>query len=286
MARKGRALELLVKSLEVHFSGEEATIESPAFLVDRITGQKRELDVLVTKGLGHHQHRIAFECRDRKVPIGNPDVEGFKGKIADLDIQKAVMVSSSGFIKKAIEKAGFYGISCLELSDIDKADFLHIGGFQSYELIILHVYVSLDTDGTGAKPTKDIKIVDSEGDEITLEMLQNTSREVLMSKLQPSACEVERVYDYTFNLNIDGLGFLDNLSGKITPITVGKIKTEFKVVLKDSPSKSIIYREADGGEICKALVSEVDLGDSKSHIAMIESGDGTIKVVQSHLYYK
>lgn len=105
MPRVGRAFENIVHTLEKVLSDSKVSIESPGFLVDRVTNQKREIDVLIRFSQSHHKQLIAIECKDRKIPVGVPDVEAFNTKTRDLKITKAVLVSSSGFRKSAIEKA-------------------------------------------------------------------------------------------------------------------------------------------------------------------------------------
>ncbi len=70
MPREGRNLEKLTHALEKYMAEKGATVESPGFVEDRITGQKREIDVLITQGEGHHKQIIAIECKDRKTPVG------------------------------------------------------------------------------------------------------------------------------------------------------------------------------------------------------------------------
>ena len=97
MPRMGRTFENIVQTLEKILSNSNASIESPGFVVDRVTNQKREVDVLIRFSQSHYQHIIAIECKDRKTPVGVPDVEAFHTKTRDLKITKAVLVSSSGF---------------------------------------------------------------------------------------------------------------------------------------------------------------------------------------------
>ena len=47
MPRQGRDLEKLTHALERYIAEKGASVESPGFVEDRVTGQKREVDVLV-----------------------------------------------------------------------------------------------------------------------------------------------------------------------------------------------------------------------------------------------
>ena len=52
MSRKGKELELLVARLEKILAPEDATITSPDYLLDKITGGKREVDVSIRSRIG------------------------------------------------------------------------------------------------------------------------------------------------------------------------------------------------------------------------------------------
>ena len=111
MPRKGRDLERLVQVLEQSgFHSEGVAIQSPGYVEDAKTHTKREFDLLAHKKVAHHELLLAFECRDRKVPVGVPDVEGFAAKCSDCHIDHKIIVSSSGFSDPAKTKADAYGI--------------------------------------------------------------------------------------------------------------------------------------------------------------------------------
>lgn len=117
--KQGRALEKLVAQLEAVLVGKEnVTITSPRRLRDAITGKLREHDVIVEIVDGHHINRIAFECRDRSIPVGSPDVEAFAKKCEHTRINRGILVSSSGFRPTATEKAEFLGIECYGIEEM------------------------------------------------------------------------------------------------------------------------------------------------------------------------
>ena len=138
MARKGKSLEQLTSALEKYIAEGNASVESPGYVPDRVTGQKREVDVLITKGVGHHKQLIAIECKDRKTPVGVPDIEAFHTKINDLHVTKAVFVSSSGFRQTAIKKAKFYNISCLDIDEVENCEWLLTDCIHCYEKKLLN----------------------------------------------------------------------------------------------------------------------------------------------------
>ncbi|MHC4401364.1 MAG: restriction endonuclease [Planctomycetota bacterium] len=95
MSHAGRTLETLVAHLErVLLGNEGVTVQSPGYLRDKITKEKREFDLLVTITKAHHVLHIAFEVKDWKRKVGSPAVEQFVTKTQDTDIQGKVFVAS------------------------------------------------------------------------------------------------------------------------------------------------------------------------------------------------
>jgi len=123
--KAGKALERLVEVLERHLGSQDnVKVESPKYLEDSTTGKKREHDVVLTIKASHHSAIISIECKDRKRPVGVPEVEAFWAKCEHTNVNKAVFVSTSGFAKSAKEKAAFLGVSCLSLEEVNKLDWL------------------------------------------------------------------------------------------------------------------------------------------------------------------
>jgi len=122
MPREGRELELLIKRLEKGLLPEGATIKSPHYLKDKITGQPREVDATVSYKLGTKQILIGFECRDRNNKEDATWIEQIKGKHDDLETDIVIAVSSEQFTKPALVKAEHYGISTRIIENISKKD--------------------------------------------------------------------------------------------------------------------------------------------------------------------
>lgn len=104
--RAGRTLELLVARLEGLF-GPLADVKSPDFFPDRVTGQQREVDVSVTMELGSELTVVVFECRDRRDRQDVTWIEQLATKARDIEVDRVVAVSSSGFSEPAVTKAAF-----------------------------------------------------------------------------------------------------------------------------------------------------------------------------------
>jgi hypothetical protein len=119
--KKGRNLELLIKKIEdVLGKDSNQEVTSPCLLADKISGQLRELDVVVVMNNSHHKTVIAFECKDYSRPVGVSVVEAFQTKVKSCDINIAILVATKGFTKQAKLKAQFYNIHCFTLEEVDQ----------------------------------------------------------------------------------------------------------------------------------------------------------------------
>lgn len=108
--KQSRLFELEYKELIDLFYDESWSVESPGYLVDQITGQRREVDVLITKTTEGIMRRIGIECRDRSRFQGIGWIEEFYTKKNDIGLDLLILASSSGFTDTAIIKAKHYGI--------------------------------------------------------------------------------------------------------------------------------------------------------------------------------
>lgn len=125
MPRKGRALEKLVAHIESVLRGSgKAKVQSPAYVIDVVTGTKREIDVLITRDEGGSVRTIGFEVRDRKEKTGLAEMEAFKTKADNTRLDGKVFVSRSGYTKPALELAKKAAIRCLTLKEALSFDWL------------------------------------------------------------------------------------------------------------------------------------------------------------------
>jgi Restriction endonuclease len=123
--KPGKALESLVSSIErVLAQNDKVSVESPKLLPDKVTGEMREHDVLITVSGSHHTATIAIECRDRSRKVTVNDMEGFWSKCQDTGVDQGIVVSPRGFSKTALQKAQHRGIRCLQLSEAKSFNWL------------------------------------------------------------------------------------------------------------------------------------------------------------------
>lgn len=88
----------------------DAVVKESAMLVDRVTGEKREVDVLITAVVAGQQLAIGIETRDHQRPQGVEWVEQVAQKHSRLPINQTVLVSRKGFTRSAKALAAKLGI--------------------------------------------------------------------------------------------------------------------------------------------------------------------------------
>src|SRR5687767_9925765 len=106
MPRQGEDFHRLVEYLERAVSSHDGvTIESPKYLPDKITGERREHDIGLTYHAPHRQLIVAIECRDRSRRVSSGQVEEFRCKCLDTGVDKGIIVAARGFASPARTKA-------------------------------------------------------------------------------------------------------------------------------------------------------------------------------------
>ena len=117
MPRKGKKFENEYAWL--HEINKDYKITSPAYLPDKITGEKREVDVLIQYNDEEGKQRnIAIECRDRNQNENVMWIEQLVTKKTDLGLDYMIATTTKDFTKSAVEKALHYGVI------IEKAEML------------------------------------------------------------------------------------------------------------------------------------------------------------------
>lgn len=117
MPRKGKKFENEYAWL--HEINKDYNVISPAYLTDKITGEKREIDVLIQyKDDEGNLRSIGIECRDRNNKENVMWIEQLVTKKNDLGLDFMIATTTKDFSKTAIEKALHYGVI------IEKAEML------------------------------------------------------------------------------------------------------------------------------------------------------------------
>lgn len=117
MPKRSNLFQEVVAIIHRHMAGD-ASVEESAMLVDRRTGQEREVDVTITQTVGAYEVIVSVEAtaRGRKADI--KWVDAMVGMHEDLPTSELVLVSEAGFTKTAKERADALGVTALEPEDL------------------------------------------------------------------------------------------------------------------------------------------------------------------------
>lgn len=102
---------------------DKATVIESKLLVDRITKKEREVDVVISTTSAGCDFNISVEVVSRSRPMSVTWVEGMLAKHQNLDTDRLILVSKSGFTVSALEKAKFYRIETVTLQEAFSTDW-------------------------------------------------------------------------------------------------------------------------------------------------------------------
>lgn len=105
-----------------------ATVNESELMVDRVTGERREVDVVVRSTVGEHEIVVSVECLEQSRKATVSWIEQMIMKHQALPTHKLVLVSASGFTAPAIAKATALGIEVLSLESAETFDWTSIVG--------------------------------------------------------------------------------------------------------------------------------------------------------------
>lgn len=187
--KQGRGLERLIAALtSISNSDSDFKVESPAFLVDKHTGQKREVDVLLTHSYKNHALRIAIECKDHGRPVDVPKVEAFAAKCDSLDVDLSVMVSSSGYYSNCVPKAAAMNVLLHSIEQSVNFDWFRVAGLIEDVAIFGEITI---TDGRGAV-VSDIDFVDAGGQRVLISNIVDCIFPIVIRNPSGLTCEEYR----------------------------------------------------------------------------------------------
>jgi hypothetical protein len=125
MPKRTNPFQQLVHLIEHQLAAHEATVTESKEFTDQVTGEQREVDIVVERKVGAHSIAIGIECVDHSRPMDAPWIEKIYGKHRDLGgIHKTIVVSKSGFYKPALKKAKQRKIEAITLSEAKATDWV------------------------------------------------------------------------------------------------------------------------------------------------------------------
>lgn len=122
MPKRSNQFQRLVLLINSCLAGDAQVIES-AMLKDKITGESREVDVLISTNVSGYIVDIAVEVVARGRKADTPWVESMYSKHSSLPTNKLILVSEKGFTLPALKKAKFYGIEAVTIESALAADW-------------------------------------------------------------------------------------------------------------------------------------------------------------------
>lgn len=259
--------------LEGAFAGANAEIEAPSRrLLDRDTGKPREHDLLITWDHGHHRIITAIECRDRRRPVGVPDVEAFADKCSATGVHSAVMVSTTGFRNTARAKAASRSITCMDLSNVERFDWMAMDVFVGYERQFNAINAQVMF--VDSMPEDIAVVIDSEGNELSNEMVLQVIVNSVPAAENPED-EVGKLFPVRMHINTPGWTARDT-AGRIW--AVDHIKAETSFTMRKTVSEVQTHRYTGGGKDYCIASAEAKIGEATGRFVMVRNEDDTTSV--------
>ncbi len=131
MPRKGREFEKLISYLEESLCPFGVKVLSPEYIKGKLSRRSREVDITLRASVGSTDILIMVECRDRKDVEELNWLEQISGKKKDIEANKAIAVSTSGFSASAIEYAKNTGIELRTYGAVNPNEIVLWFGFNT-----------------------------------------------------------------------------------------------------------------------------------------------------------
>ena len=101
---KGKSLERIVQLLESALSDRDITIKLNHHLIDRASGEPREVDIYIEEKLRGQIRASVIECRCHRSKVGQKYIDEIVTKRAEIGHPHTYIVSKSGFTKGAMRR--------------------------------------------------------------------------------------------------------------------------------------------------------------------------------------
>ena len=115
MPKRSNDFQQLIKRIYAAMASDDATVQESVMLKEKHSSSNREVDILIEQSIAGHKIKIAVECRDKSRKDDITWIDDVIGKYADLEVDKIVAISRSGFSQPAIEKAIEHKIDTITL---------------------------------------------------------------------------------------------------------------------------------------------------------------------------
>jgi hypothetical protein len=277
--RPGKPLEVLVASLEKTLGGSQnVQVKSPAYLPDRVTGERREHDVLVTVSGSHHKSTIAVECRDRSRKVTVNDVEGFWSKCQDTGADQGIIVSPKGFTKSALTKAAHRSMRCLQLSEVGSFNWLLAPGMRTVTRRVKHTEWTFFPEVDIVPRPTTFTILSALGDSIDTSVFTGAAFaefQKLPDEEKPPPSGQKRIHFPGLTIQMR-----DESTGVIHKVVEALAVIHYEVIEDLIPFKLLSYTNSPSGElITDAAVAEMNLGGVQGKLMIVYEEDAGGRIV-------
>lgn len=278
MPKSGENFHRLVESIERIVSGRDGiTIESPKYLPDKITGQNREHDIVLTYHESHREIIVALECRDRSRKVGISQVEEFAQKCRDTGVDKGIIVSSKGFCSTALIKAKHYSIDCLMLGEVEKIDWCSATTCTIHKRLISNTDVRAITRSQTSRVLRLFqKLENGEVREITEENSQGFARSVFGQVTPNEIPDIEG----TVQIRISNLEdfYCQGDDQNQYPLADLLVSVTYRVEIDFAPIRFYQYKKGEGQELCSAAVTDVAFTEEVAGRFMFAQDGGKLSI--------
>jgi hypothetical protein len=303
MAREGRDLERLVALIEEAVGPEGAEVKSPDFIEDRVTGERREVDVSIRTRVGTSQVLIVIECRDRNSVQDVTWIEQVEQKCRDLKASKVIAVSAKGFSEAALKKAAFSGIETRRMDEISPE--LIRSWYQAEEMQviierveILYCNLNLDMEGVprsiepevlermrGITPADTAFMCKKDGLECNLEAVWAwTRRSPAASELYAGVPQDGTRVEKTLNLNYKNPSDRYQLATSFGPLDILSMNLVVRLWIEKTVSpieRTVSYQDGERA-LVEAVQYEVPVGNGNKRLSFVKDKEsGALSVVLS-----
>ena len=138
MPKRTNEFQALIALIERQLADAGVRVVESEMLTDRLTGEKREVDVCVHATISGKEVTLALECRDHKRKADQTWTDGLRGKYANLPVDKVIAVARGGFAATARAAAEKAGIQTLTLEQASAANWHLIAALPDRAQVVAH----------------------------------------------------------------------------------------------------------------------------------------------------
>src|SRR5687767_13471278 len=123
MPKRTNEFQRLILLIERQLAEDGATVCESRLLTDAVTGEAREVDVVIEVRNGPRFLLVGIECVDGRRRATRPWVEQMIAKHEHLPVNQTILVSRLGFTRSALKKAAAHNVLAWSLHEAERASW-------------------------------------------------------------------------------------------------------------------------------------------------------------------